>query len=813
MLDGVQSETTGVRRLKSHQLRAALIELIRVLPEGASLPTERELCIAHGVSRATVRAALRDLEIEQRIYRRQGKGTFVARAKFEQRLGLTSHTEEMRANGIQPGSKLINVTRMHATSEVASALALREGAEVLEIERLRLADGEPLAIEVLYLNASRFDGITAALGENVSFYQLLSSDYGVELGSAEETLEAVVAGSREAKLLGCGPAAALLLLSRRTLDTQGRPIEFVRSLYRGDRFRFRQRLERGAHFEALPAREQAARLRPATVADAEAITDVFLAAWRDAYPGIVEQRVIDGFDPLETRRWFAGLLDADESTTLVAEDHDGRLIGFARFGADPDEPDGGHVFGFYVHPRAARRGVGRLLLERVLAEFATAGRRSATLWVFAENEPAKRFYSAFGFTPDGRRRVEPAYGADELHLHRTITGEQAAARRRDTAAGRREAAVPAGVAARGEADADAYAPLVSPRAPAPLRAAAPLLAERLRGTLTAGFPAGATLVVVSSAGELLRLSGGYSCLVGATIPTSAETIYDLASLTKVVATVPLVLALVEQGRWELDDPAGRWLPAFPRGDLTLRQLLTHTSGLVPHREFFRLEGGATAMREALYAEAMQAQPGAVVYSDLNYMLLGWALTRCSGMPLATLFAEQIARPLGMGNSGYRPVQVDRRLIAASELDGDQRLEPGLVWGEVHDGNAWALGGVSGHAGLFAPAADLARFAQALLEPSRHPLLAGETIAEMTRWQAGTPPEVRALGWRLDASAWGPWAPSAYWHTGFTGTSLLISPEQDVAVCLLSGGVHPTRRPDELAALRADLHRILAESLA
>jgi CubicO group peptidase (beta-lactamase class C family) len=159
-----------------------------------------------------------------------------------------------------------------------------------------------------------------------------------------------------------------------------------------------------------------------------------------------------------------------------------------------------------------------------------------------------------------------------------------------------------------------------------------------------------------------------------------------------------------------------------------------------------------------------------------------------------------------------PPKQERRLIAAAELDGDQRLEPGLIWGEVHDGNAWALGGVAGHAGLFAPATDLGRFASALLS-DRHQVLGAASIAEMTRYQAGAPPDTRALGWQLDAGEWGSWPGTTYWHTGFTGTSLLVAPELDCAVVLLMGGVHPSRRPEQQAALRADIHRILAEALS
>jgi GntR family transcriptional regulator len=400
---------------KSQRLREALIERIRFLPAGAALPTERELCAEFEVSRATVRNVLQQLEAEQRIYRQQGKGTFVGSVKIEQRLGLTSHTEEMRASGIRPGSKLIDVSRVPASAEVGAALRLGEGTEVLQIERLRLADGEPIAIEVLSLNAERFDGISSALGEDVSFYQLLSSDYGVELASAEETIESTVAGPREAKLLGCGTGSALLLLSRLTFDTKGRPIEYVRSHYRGDRFRFRQRLERHGDHPSAPADPL---LRQATVADAAALARVFIAAWQDAYPGIVDDAVIDALEEGEVADWLGNLVSAGTHETVVAESPRGTVAGFIGFGAEPDDPRKGHVFSLYADPAVGRRGIGRRLLEHALTTLAERGRKTVTLWVFEENERALGLYRSAGFVPDGGRRVEPEYGAQEIRLVR-----------------------------------------------------------------------------------------------------------------------------------------------------------------------------------------------------------------------------------------------------------------------------------------------------------------------------------------------------------------------------------------------------------
>jgi GntR family transcriptional regulator len=415
VVDGVRADAEKGSQPKYRLLRDALIEAIRGLPEGAALPTERTLCGDFGVSRATVRHALQRLEDEQRIYRVQGKGTFVARAKIEQRLGLTSHTEEMRARGMVPGSKLIDVSRLPASTEVASALRLGEGTEVLQIERLRLADGDPIAIEVLYLNAERFDGISAALGESASFYQLLHSDYGVELASAEETIEAVVAGARDVELLGCGRGMPLLLISRLSVDTNGRPTEYVRSRYRGDRFRFRRHLERG--LSGPPPADSAPALRAAVAADAAALAAVFVSSWKAGYPGIVDAGVIAAQDEQEVARWLLPMASAHEQTVL-AEAADGSVLGWVRFGDDPDDPEKGHIYSLYVRPSAGGRGVGRQLLEHGIDRCSSHGARAVTLWVFEDNARARRLYTAAGFAPDGGRRVEAEYGAQEVHLTR-----------------------------------------------------------------------------------------------------------------------------------------------------------------------------------------------------------------------------------------------------------------------------------------------------------------------------------------------------------------------------------------------------------
>ncbi len=337
------------------------------------------------------------------------------------------------------------------------------------------------------------------------------------------------------------------------------------------------------------------------------------------------------------------------------------------------------------------------------------------------------------------------------------------------------------------------------------------LSEVLVRTMGADFPAGFNLAVVDGSSVLLRAWGGYANLVGDVIETRPDTVYDLASLTKVVATTTLALWLVDQREWKLDQPLAQWLADFERTDITLWQLLTHTSGIVAHRPFFELGRQPRAVRRAVIAEAQLARrPGRVLYSDLNFMLLGWAVQECTGEPLDRLFRRIVTSPLLMTDTGFNPRGDRARRSAATELDGDQRLGPALVHGQVHDGNAWSLGGVAGHAGLFSSAADLSTFVQSFLPPRRHALLSARTQAGMTSFQAGRPPDVRGLGWRLDPRGWGHWPADTFWHTGFTGTSLLLSPTTNLGVVLLSNAVHPTRDLPRQASFRAAVHRALAK---
>jgi GntR family transcriptional regulator len=232
------------REPKYWQLKRHLLELTRTLPPGTFVPPERTLSAEFGTSRTTVRQAIQELVVEGRLARVQGKGTFVARPKVAQTLQLTSYTEDMRAQGLAPASRLLDVGHIAADDTLAERLAIRPGNRVLRIERLRLADGEPMAIETTHLAAARFPRLRQNLLKHSSLYAALAEAYGVQLAGAEETIETALAAPREADLLGADVGLPLLLLSRHSFDVAGQPVEWVRSLYRGDRYKFVARLKR-----------------------------------------------------------------------------------------------------------------------------------------------------------------------------------------------------------------------------------------------------------------------------------------------------------------------------------------------------------------------------------------------------------------------------------------------------------------------------------------------------------------------------------------------------------------------------------------
>lgn len=234
----------GHREPKYYRVKRHLLDRIDSLPPGSAVPPERVLSTELGTSRTTVRQALQELVIEGRLQRIQGKGTFVAKPKMAWPLQLTSYTEDIKAHGLNPTSRLMDMAYVAANEELAERLDIKPGGRVLRIERLRLADAEPMAIELTHLSARRFPGLRRHLDRTPSLYKVLESEYDVALAEAEETIETVLAPPREALLLGTDTGSPVLLLSRHSRDTAGRPVEWVRSWYRGDRYKFVAHLTR-----------------------------------------------------------------------------------------------------------------------------------------------------------------------------------------------------------------------------------------------------------------------------------------------------------------------------------------------------------------------------------------------------------------------------------------------------------------------------------------------------------------------------------------------------------------------------------------
>ncbi len=312
---------------------------------------------------------------------------------------------------------------------------------------------------------------------------------------------------------------------------------------------------------------------------------------------------------------------------------------------------------------------------------------------------------------------------------------------------------------------------------------------------------------------------GWRALVPAREPMTEDTIFDAASLTKVVATTPAVMILVERGKIILDAPVTNYLPEFAGGEkdrVTVRELLTHTSGLPPDiKTQSNWHGQAVAIQKAC-AEKLQNQPGTVFkYSDINFFLLGEIVQRVSGVPLEIFVQREIYQPLKMRDTGFLPPKEKLPRVAPTEVVNGIPFR-----GRVHDPTARHMGGVAGHAGLFFTASDLARYARMLLNDGELDgvrIFKPETVRLMTRVQ--TPPGVlakRGLGWDIDSSFSGPrgeiFPVGSYGHTGWTGGSLWIDPASKTFVIFLSNRNHPTEA-GSVVSLRRQLGTLAAEAVA
>ena len=319
-------------------------------------------------------------------------------------------------------------------------------------------------------------------------------------------------------------------------------------------------------------------------------------------------------------------------------------------------------------------------------------------------------------------------------------------------------------------------------------------------------------------GVVYHKAYGKRALVPSVEDMTEDTIFDAASLTKVIATTPAVMLLVERGQVKLDAPVMTYIPEFTgdgRDAITVRELMTHTSGLPPDIETKSdWQGEATAIQKACAAKLM-ATPGTVErYSDINFFMLGEIVQRVSGLPLEKFVKREIYKPLHMVDTGYLPPASKMRRIAPTEVVN------GRPWrGEVHDPTARHMGGVAGHAGLFITAADVARYARMLLNDGTLDgvrIFKPETVRLMTSVQ--TPPAIsgrRGLGWDIDSPYSGPrgrlFPIGSYGHTGWTGGSLWIDPFSQTFVIFLSNRNHPDESGNVLP-LRRKLGTLAAEAI-
>lgn len=330
-----------------------------------------------------------------------------------------------------------------------------------------------------------------------------------------------------------------------------------------------------------------------------------------------------------------------------------------------------------------------------------------------------------------------------------------------------------------------------------------------RGVTSGAFP-GAALAVGRSSGLVHLRSFGRFSYEASSLPVEANTLYDLASLTKVVAATPVAMSLQDDGLLDLDAPVGTYLPCFvggARDRVRVWHLLAHASGLPDWVALYREVRDKEAVIERLCQMELESDPGTTTaYGDLGMILLGVVLERAGGASFDALAQERVFAPLAMDDTLFRPGPEMLLRIAPTEREAWRGR---LLRGEVHDANSYVMGGVSAHAGLFSTAGDVSRFSQMMLAGG---VLEGrrfarrETVERFTR-RVDVRGSTRALGWETPAGdPWAGrlWSQRAYGHTGLTGTVLWIDPGQDLYLVLLTNRIHPTRENEKWRDVRREL---------
>jgi CubicO group peptidase (beta-lactamase class C family) len=309
-------------------------------------------------------------------------------------------------------------------------------------------------------------------------------------------------------------------------------------------------------------------------------------------------------------------------------------------------------------------------------------------------------------------------------------------------------------------------------------------------------------------------------------PVPVNAIWDMASCSKVISTTTIAAMMIEQNYLHLDLPVRAYIPEFgvkdpadPKNRITVRQLMMHDSGLPAYEKYFLTSKDRAEIMSKIYATPLAYPPGTKsIYSDFGIILLGEIIQRIAGYPLDNIAMTNIFSQIGMNSSMYNPPAALLSRIPPTEDDKEFRKR--IIHGEVHDENAWVMGGVSGHAGLFSSAPDLAVFAQMMLNGGIYAhkrLMKRSTVEMITRRQNEPPGSTRALGWDTPSpdghsSAGHFLSANAFGHTGFTGTSIWIDPDKDLFIILLTNRVHPTREKNAMIALRPQVADSVVEAL-
>src|SRR5262245_49035995 len=337
------------------------------------------------------------------------------------------------------------------------------------------------------------------------------------------------------------------------------------------------------------------------------------------------------------------------------------------------------------------------------------------------------------------------------------------------------------------------------------------------------------VVIVGRKGKVVwRRAYGNRAIEPAPEPMTVDTIFDLASLTKVVATATSMMILVERGLVRLGDPVSRYIPEFGESgkkNITVEQLLTHRSGLIADNDVKDYEQGPEEAMRNIWKLAPLAEAGSkFIYSDVNYIVLAELVKRVSGKAVNQFASENIFRPLGMKDTGYKPDASLTPRIAPTEKRGEKWMR-----GEVHDPRAYLLGGVAGHAGLFSTADDLAIYCQMILNRGEFQgarVLSPMGVARMTeahpiRGAGGNAVDgaARGIGWDIftsySANRGDLFPVGSFGHTGFTGTGLWIDPSSETFVVFLSNRVHPRldpKHPADVSSLRGRVASVVAASI-